>query len=80
MDTSKLKMQERKNFVREEKACVRKKSKIITIKVWITLNERENNYILFSRHLAERYLQKNKVNFQQQASTPFYSEDMPPCG
>ena len=33
-------------------------------------NERENNYILFSRHLAERN--------QQQSSTPFYSEDMPP--
>ena len=42
-------------------------------------NERKNNYILFSRYLAERYLQQNKVNFQQQASTPFYSEDMPPC-
>ena len=41
-------------------------------------NERENNYILFSRHLAERYQQQNTEQFQQQSSTPFYSQDMPP--
>ena len=75
----------------EEKAykkCVRKKSKILIIKVKMDytdifynreFNERENNYILFSKHLAVRYQQQNKEHFQQQASAQFYLEDMPPC-
>ena len=42
-------------------------------------NERENILYFIFKTFSEKYQQQNKEHFQQQAITPFYSEDMPPC-